>query len=69
EDLGYEYVCYVRLTETLVWTIRATGSPPQITPGEPVGLTWQPESLYLFGEDGRRIDHRTSIPLSLGASS
>ncbi|MDX0062413.1 ATP-binding cassette domain-containing protein [Sinorhizobium meliloti] len=69
EDLGYEYVCYVRLTETLVWTVRSTGSPPQIAPGDPVGLSWQPESLYLFGEDGRRIDHRASVSLALGASS
>jgi multiple sugar transport system ATP-binding protein len=57
EDLGYEYVCYVRLTERLVWTVRATGKLPDITPGDPVGLAWRPEDLYLFAEDGVRIEH------------
>ncbi|NRP72376.1 Maltose/maltodextrin import ATP-binding protein MalK [Ensifer psoraleae] len=68
EDLGYEYVCYVRLSETLVWTVRSTGSPPAFTDGQPVGLAWQPENLYLFDEDGRRIDHGAAVQLASGAS-
>ncbi|MDK1482519.1 TOBE domain-containing protein [Sinorhizobium sp. 6-117] len=68
EDLGYEYVCYVRLDETLVWTVRSTGSPPAFATSQPVGLGWQPENLYLFGEDGRRIDHGGAMQLASGAS-
>ena len=63
EDLGYEHVCYVRLNSTLVWTVRSTSRPAAYVPGEPVGLAWCADSLYLFGADGRRIDHRATMPV------
>ncbi|MEK1851989.1 MAG: ABC transporter ATP-binding protein [Phyllobacterium sp.] len=56
EDLGYEQIAYVRLADDLVWTVRSPQSLPNHTSGDPVGLAWHPNDLYLFDEAGVRID-------------
>ncbi len=56
EDLGYEHIAYVRLSEDLVWTIRSTEPLTGHAPGQAVGLGWKIKDLYLFNEAGIRVD-------------
>ncbi|MBD9596301.1 MULTISPECIES: ABC transporter ATP-binding protein [unclassified Ensifer] len=58
EDLGHEYLCYVRIGEGLIWTVRGSGAPPAFLPGQSVHVGWRAENLYLFDRDGQRLDHR-----------
>ena len=56
EDLGYEQIAYVRLTEDLVWAVRSADPLPDHAAGQPVGLAWQAKDLYLFDDAGMRVD-------------
>jgi multiple sugar transport system ATP-binding protein len=56
EDLGYEQIAYVRLTEDLVWTVRSADPLPNHASGQPVGLSWRTKDLYLFDDAGMRVD-------------
>lgn len=56
EDLGYEQIAYVRLSEEMIWTVRSAGTIPNYKTGSHVGLKWRPEDLYLFDEADLRIE-------------
>jgi multiple sugar transport system ATP-binding protein len=68
EDLGHEYLCYVRLGEGLIWTVRCNGTPPPLSPGQPAYLRWRPENTYLFAADGTRLDHLETGSRTEGAA-
>ncbi|MDP9588769.1 UNVERIFIED_ORG: multiple sugar transport system ATP-binding protein [Shinella zoogloeoides] len=57
EDLGHEYLCYVRVGGGPIWTIRGTGTPPALSPGQAVRVAWKPENLHLFDAEGRSLEH------------
>ncbi|QIG46299.1 ABC transporter ATP-binding protein [Nordella sp. HKS 07] len=56
EDLGHEYLSYVRLDDRLIWTVRGHGAPPTHEAGQAVGLAWQADKLNLFDSEGARIN-------------
>ena len=68
EDLGHEYLCYVRLGDGQIWTVRGNGAPPAFAPGSTVHVGWKPEALYLFDGDGRRLDHLPQTRAAEGAA-
>ncbi|EJM99612.1 ABC transporter ATP-binding protein [Phyllobacterium sp. YR531] len=51
EDLGYEQIAYIRLSNNTIWTVRSAGAIPAYDSGSKIGLRWKSEDLYLF--DGK----------------
>ncbi|MDX3924575.1 MAG: ABC transporter ATP-binding protein [Shinella sp.] len=68
EDLGHEYLCYVRVGDGLIWTIRGNDTPPDFLPGSTVHILWRPQSLYLFDKEGARLDHGSMKSAAEGAA-
>ena len=56
EDLGYEQIAYIRLSEDIIWTVRSAGAIPAYETGSEVALKWRQDDLYLFDENGLRIE-------------
>lgn len=50
EDLGYEQIAYIRLSDNTIWTVRSGGAIPVYASGSKVGLRWNPEDIYLFDD-------------------
>lgn len=66
EDLGYEQIAYIRLSDDTIWTVRSGGVIPAYASGSEVGLRWNPEDIYLFDDEDQRIE--TSGPAIIGIS-
>jgi multiple sugar transport system ATP-binding protein len=64
EDLGYEQIAYIRLSDDTIWTVRSGGAIPAYASGSEVGLRWNPEDIYLFDDEDQRIE--TSGPAIIG---
>lgn len=69
EDLGYEQIAYIRLSEDTIWTVRSGGGIPAYASGSKVGLRWNPEDIYLFDDKDQRIEIKSSLkPAAVGLS-
>ncbi len=56
EDLGYEQIAYIRLSDDTIWTVRSGGAIPAYASGSKVGLRWNPEDIYLFDDKDQCLD-------------
>ncbi len=59
EDLGHEHFAYVRLDADHGWVVRLAARPSEARDAR-VGLTFRDEDLFLFEENGARLDHAAS---------
>ncbi|MGN7774189.1 ABC transporter ATP-binding protein [Phyllobacterium sp. 22552] len=68
EDLGYEQIAYIRLSDDTIWTVRSGGAIPVYASGSKVGLRWNPEDIYLFDDKDRCLDVGLVLKPAVGIS-
>ncbi|MDQ0995453.1 multiple sugar transport system ATP-binding protein [Phyllobacterium ifriqiyense] len=68
EDLGYEQIAYIRLSDETIWTVRSGGAIPACASGSKVGLRWKPEDIYLFDDKDQCLDVGPVLKPAVGIS-